>query len=159
MLDGGSRNAVVRNFFGHEERRKWATSQRLWSLEDRRHIVDDAPRILVVEDEYLIALELDTELRAAGYRVIGPVADIEGALELLKVERPDAAILDVNLAGRWVTPVAETLRSMSVPFILASGYVAADLRGHPVLRDAANVGKSWRSEYLLETLRSALGRP
>ncbi|MHC4046743.1 response regulator [Bradyrhizobium sp. 23AC] len=121
--------------------------------------MDDAPRILVVEDEYLIALELDTELRAAGYRVMGPVPDIDGALELLKVERPDAAILDVNLAGKWVTPVAETLRSMSVPFILASGYVAADLRGQPVLRDAANVGKSWRSEYLLETLRSALGRP
>lgn len=80
------------------------------------------------------------------------------ALELLKVERPDAAILDVNLAGKWVTPVAETLRSMSVPFILASGYVAADLQGHPILHDAANVGKSWRSEYLLETLRSALGR-
>ncbi|WP_245283344.1 hypothetical protein [Bradyrhizobium sp. WSM2793] len=67
--------------------------------------MDNAPRILVVEDEYLIALELDTELKAAGYRVIGPVPDIDGALELLKVERPDAAILDVNLAGKWITPL------------------------------------------------------
>ncbi|SFK00790.1 response regulator [Bradyrhizobium sp. Gha] len=120
--------------------------------------MDDAPRILVVEDEYLIALELDTELRAAGYRVIGPVPDIDGALELLKVERPDAAVLDVNLAGKWITPVAETLRSMSVPFILASGYVAADLQAEPVLRDAINVGKSWRSEFLLTSLRDALKR-
>ncbi len=120
------------------------------------HIVDDVPRILVVEDEYLIALELDTELRAAGYRVIGPVPDIDGALGVLKVEWPDAAILDVNLAGKWVTPVAETLRSMSVPFILASGYVAADLQAQPVLRDAVNVGKSWRSEFLLKSLRDAL---
>ncbi|MBB4261435.1 MULTISPECIES: response regulator [unclassified Bradyrhizobium] len=111
---------------------------------------------MVVEDEYLIALELDTELRTAGYRVIGPFADIDGALALLKVDRPDAAILDVNLAGEWVTPVAETLRAMSVPFILASGYVAADLQAEPVLRDAVNVGKSWRPDYLLKALRSAL---
>lgn len=125
-------------------------------MNPRGHIVQDAPRILVVEDEYLIALELDTELRTAGYRVIGPFADIDGALALLKVDRPDAAILDVNLAGEWVTPVAETLRAMSVPFILASGYVAADLQAEPVLRDAVNVGKSWRPDYLLKALRSAL---
>lgn len=116
----------------------------------------DAPRILVVEDEYLIALELDTELRTAGYRVIGPAPDINRALDLLKADRPDAAILDVNLAGEWVTPVAEALQAMSVPFILASGYVAADLQAQPVLRDAVNVGKSWRSEFLLKSLRDAL---
>ena len=116
----------------------------------------EAPRILVVEDEYLIALELDAELRAAGYCVLGPVPDINGALELLKADRPDGAILDVNLAGEWVTPVAEALRAMAVPFILASGYAAADLQAHPVLRDAVNVGKSWRSEFLLKSLRDAL---
>ena len=116
----------------------------------------DAPRILVVEDEYLIALELDTQLWTAGYRVIGPVPDIDGALEVLKADRPDAAIIDVNFAGEWVTPVAETLRAMCVPFILASGYVAADLQDQPVLRDAVNVGKSWRLEFLLNTLRSTL---
>ncbi|MCA1501669.1 hypothetical protein I6F28_33690 [Bradyrhizobium sp. NBAIM14] len=113
---------------------------------------------MVVEDEYLIALELDTELRAAGYRVIGPIADVDAALELLKDDRPDGAVLDVNLAGEWVTPVAEALKAMAVPFILASGYVAADLQAEPVLREAANVGKSWRSEDLLKTLRSTLDR-
>jgi hypothetical protein len=45
---------------------------------------------------------------------------------------------------------------MSVPFILASGYVAADLQAHAVLRNAVNVGKSWRAEYLLEALRGVL---
>nr|WP_276573867.1 response regulator [Bradyrhizobium sp. IC3195] len=125
-------------------------------MNPRGHIVHDAPRILVVEDEYLIALELDTQLRVAGYRVIGPVPDIDGALKLLKADRPDAAILDVNLAGEWVTPVAQALQAMSVPFILASGYVAADLQGAPVLRDAVNVGKSWRPDYLLKALRSVL---
>jgi hypothetical protein len=47
---------------------------------------------------------------------------------------------------------------MSVPFVLASGYVTADLKGVPLLRDAANVGKSWRSEYLIKTLQSTLDR-
>lgn len=116
----------------------------------------EAPRILVVEDEYLIAMELEATLRTAGYRVIGPVPDVSAALELLKAERPDAAILDVNLDGQWVTPVAEVLQAAFVPFILTSGYVAADLQAEPALRDAVNVGKTWRSEFLLETLRDAL---
>lgn len=118
----------------------------------------DAPRILIVEDEYLIALELETTLRAAGYRVIGPAPTVRATLELLKSERPDAAILDINLAGEWVTPVAEVLRAKSVPFILASGYVTADLQAAPVLGGAINVGKSWRPEFLLKTLLGTLSR-
>nr|WP_225190528.1 response regulator [Bradyrhizobium sp. IC4059] len=132
------------------------TSPRLWRLEPRGRIVQDAPRILVVEDEYLIALELETQLTTAGYRVIGPASDVDGALELLNASRPDAAILDVNLAGEWVTPVAQALKAMSVPYILASGYIAADFEAHPILRDAVNVGKSWRPEFLLKSLRDAL---
>jgi len=97
------------------------TSPRLWRLEPRGRIVQDAPRILVAEDEYLIALELETQLTTAGYRVIGPASDVDGALELLNASRPDGAILDVNLAGEWVTPVARELKAMSVPYILASG--------------------------------------
>jgi len=48
------------------------------------------------------------------------------------------------------------LKAMSVPFILASGYVAADLQTEPVLRNAVNIGKYWRRESLLEALRTAL---
>src|SRR3954469_1074617 len=103
-----------------------------------------------------MALELDTALRAAGYRVIGPARSVSAALELLKSERPDAAVLDVNLAGEWITPVAEVLQAMFVPFILASGYGAADLHAEPVLRDAVNVGKPSRSELLLKELRGVL---
>jgi two-component system, response regulator PdtaR len=116
----------------------------------------DAPRILIVEDEYLIAMELESLLTAAGYKVIGPATRVDAALSLLKAERPGAAILDVNLAGQWVTPVAEVLRAMSVPFVLASGYVAADLQAAPALRDAVNVGKTWRPEVLLAVLRGLL---
>ena len=65
-------------------------------------------------------------------------------------------MLDGNLAGEWVTPVAEVLRAMIVPFILASGYSAADLEFEPVLRDAVNVGKPTRSELLLKELGAIL---
>ncbi len=96
-------------------------------------------------------------LRQAGYDVVGPARNVSAALRLLRAEHPDGAILDVNLAGEWVTPVAEVLRAMSVPFILASGYVAEDLDSEPVLRDAINVGKPSRPELLLKEVRNMLG--
>ncbi len=92
-------------------------------------------------------------LRSAGYQVLGPVTTVTAALELLRAERPDAAVLDVDLEGEWVTPVAEVLRVMTVPFILASAYGAADLNAEPVLRDVVNVGKPPRSKLLLKQLR------
>ena len=85
-------------------------------------------QILVVEDEFLIAMELEQTLRRAGYQVVGPAPSLGTALELLRQVRPDAAVLDVNVGGERVTPVAEVLRAMAVPFVLASGYGAADPR-------------------------------
>ena len=113
------------------------------------------PQILIVEDEFVIAMELALTLRSAGYEVLGPALSVSEALRMLRAERPDAAVLDVNLAGEWVTPVAEVLRAMFVPFILASGYGPTDLQAEPVLRDAVNVGKPW-SELLLKELSDAL---
>ncbi|MCK1518356.1 hypothetical protein IVB22_38950 [Bradyrhizobium sp. 190] len=101
-------------------------------------------------------MELDITLTSAGYQVLGPAANVSAALGLLRTERPDAAVLDVNLAGEWVTPVAAVLRTMIVPFILTSAYGAADLNTEPVLRDAVNVGKPSRSELLLKELRDVL---
>jgi two-component system, response regulator PdtaR len=90
--------------------------------------------------------------------VLGPAANVSAALTLLRAERPDAAVLDVNLAGEWVTPVAEVLRTMIVPFILTSAYGIADLDAEPVLRDAVNVGKPSRTDLLLKELRDVLRR-
>jgi DNA-binding response OmpR family regulator len=101
-------------------------------------------------------MELDDTLRRAGYEVLGPAPNVRTALRLLGAERPDAAVLDVNLAGEWVTPVAEVLRTMIVPFILTSAYAAADLHVEPVLRNALNVGKPTKSELLLKELRDVL---
>jgi PAS domain S-box-containing protein len=78
-------------------------------------------KVLIVEDAVLLALELETGLSEAGAEVIGPAYELDEALALL--DRPiDAAVLDANLNGRSVTPVAEALFARGVPFVFATGY-------------------------------------
>ena len=85
-------------------------------------------RILVVEDEYVLAQDLQRELEDAGAEVVGPVPSIAGAMALLDAgAAPDAAILDVNLGGEMVFPLAEALRERGVPFMFATGYDAWSL--------------------------------
>jgi two-component system, response regulator PdtaR len=114
-------------------------------------------QILVVEDEFLIAMELEQTLQRAGYGVIGPVASVGAALGLLQNTRPDAAVLDGNLAGERVTPVAEVLRAMAVPFVLASGYGPEDFKDEEVLRNVVNLGKPTIARRLLHELSVCLG--
>ncbi|WP_210529643.1 response regulator [Rubellimicrobium arenae] len=91
-----------------------------FSLRDRR--------VLVVEDEYLLANDLCTELEEAGAEVMGPVPTVAEALALLATGAPpDVAILDVNLGGEMVFPVAEVLRDRRIPFMFATGYDAWSL--------------------------------
>lgn len=78
-------------------------------------------RVLIVEDAVLLALELETGLSEAGAEIVGPAYELEEAMALL--DRPiDAAVLDANLNGRSVTPVAEALAARGVPFVFATGY-------------------------------------
>ena len=80
-------------------------------------------RILVVEDEYLIADDLAHDLRGLGAEVVGPIASVEQALEAVKAEdRLDGAVLDINLNGEMVFPVADALRERNVPIIFTTGY-------------------------------------
>jgi CheY-like chemotaxis protein len=114
----------------------------------------DGRLVLVVEDEFLIALDLELLLRRHGWRVLGPAATVAAALRLLAGTIPDVALLDVNLGGELVTPVAEELRARGVPFVLASAYdrlgpTAAALAG------ALNVGKPTDERRLLATLAQA----
>ncbi|MBN8913004.1 MAG: response regulator [Rhizobiales bacterium] len=86
-------------------------------------------KILVVEDEPLVALLLADYLQEAGCTVVGPAYDVTTALRLFDHESPDAAVLDINL-GRAETsaPVADVLERAGIPFIYATGYGAAALR-------------------------------
>lgn len=83
--------------------------------------------LLVVEDEMLIAMQMSESLKEAGWTVMGPVATIEEANQLLERSgRPDAAILDVNLDGKTVYPLAETLQQQGVPILFCTGYETLD---------------------------------
>jgi CheY-like chemotaxis protein len=94
-------------------------------------------RILIVEDEALVAMLVEDALLDAGAEVIGPVATVAEAMSLLDASAPDAAVLDLNLAGETSTPVADVLSARGVPFVVATGYGAEGLPpGHatvPVL--------------------------
>lgn len=79
-------------------------------------------RILVVEDEYLIAIELAAELEAAGAQVIGPVASAAEALRLLEHVEIEAAVLNYTLTDGLSTPVAEKRHDLGKPFVLATSY-------------------------------------
>lgn len=81
-----------------------------------------ARRILIVEDEFLVALHLEDLLTEMGHRVIAIAARITEALQLAHEAEIDFAVLDINLAGARSFPVADILRQRSIPFVFASGY-------------------------------------
>lgn len=85
-------------------------------------------RILVVEDEYLLAEELRRELEDRDAIVIGPFATIDGAMAaILSGTEIDAAVLDVNLAGEMAYPVGDLLLERQIPLVFATGYDTATI--------------------------------
>ena len=79
-------------------------------------------RVLVVEDETVIAMMLEEALLEAGCVVVGPLPRLAKAVEVAHVEPIDLALLDVNLAGEKVFPVADVLVRRKVPFVFLTGY-------------------------------------
>jgi PAS domain S-box-containing protein len=99
-------------------------------------------RVLVVEDDMLLALELSEGLAELGYEIVGPAASIEEAIRILdQITLPDAAVLDVNLRGGLVYPLADRLESQGVPFIFCTGYEHLDphYRHWPSVRKPVNL--------------------
>lgn len=85
-------------------------------------------RLLVVEDEALVAMLIEDLLRDLGCTVIGPVGSVVRALDLLRREALDGALLDVNLGdGEWSYPVADALAARGVPFVFLTGYGQGDV--------------------------------
>ncbi len=83
----------------------------------------DRPCILVVEDEYVIALDITETVRDLGYRVEGPFVSREHAMVAIGRELPDVAILDVYTADGEVFPLADALTKAGVPIIFHSGHI------------------------------------
>jgi CheY-like chemotaxis protein len=95
-------------------------------------------RVLVVEDEAAISLLLEDMLLDFGCEVIGPAARLAAALDAVERETVDLAILDVNVAGEPIYPVAEALAQRQIPFVFSTGYGSAGIkdayRDRPVLQ-------------------------
>ncbi len=79
-------------------------------------------KVLVVEDEIMIRMLLEDMLSDLGYTVAGAVGRIDEAVSMAKAGEFDLAILDVNLNGQTVSPVAEILAERGLPFVFATGY-------------------------------------
>jgi len=103
--------------------------------------VNEHRKILLVEDEELVALELSAELSRLGWAVVGPAATLSEAQALL-LDKVDAAVLDVNLRGRPIYPVADQLEKLHIPFVFCTGYEIVDPQGRfpdvPVIRKPAH---------------------
>jgi DNA-binding response OmpR family regulator len=115
-------------------------------------MADQPRKVLVVEDEALVAMLVEDALVDAGFDVLGPAATVDEAMSVLARERPDAVVLDLNLAGETSTPVADALAERGIPYVIATGYGASGLpAGH---QDAMVLAKP----YDPAELTSMLGR-
>jgi PAS domain S-box-containing protein len=112
-------------------------------------------RILIVEDAVLLALELEAGLTEAGAKVVGTAADVEEALKMAQLDF-DVAVLDANLNGSPVTPVAEVLKARGKPFIFATGY--GDAAPAPEGFDAPVVRKPYNVAQIAAAVAEALKR-
>ena len=112
--------------------------------------------VLVVEDELLIALDIETILEEAGYSVLGPVKSASAALEKIASTGADLALLDVNLETGNTFPVADVLSERGIPFIFMTGHTQTAFpqqhRARPILN------KPCRPGHLIEALAELQGK-
>lgn len=115
-------------------------------------------KVLVVEDEMMVSMLIEDMLTDLGCTVVGPASRLDEAMDLVREGGMDCAVLDVNLGGQPIFPVADALRAKGHPFAFATGYGDAGLRdidkGSPVLQKPFREGDLAR---VLGELRAAVG--
>jgi DNA-binding NtrC family response regulator len=114
------------------------------------------PSILVVEDEILVALDIEATFLEASWDVVGPVPSVTQALSAIAEKSPDAVCLDMNLNGVPSTPVARVLQERGIPFVVVTGYSANSVS------DAAYEGvrivrKPFTAAELVRAVKEAMG--
>lgn len=114
----------------------------------------DGKRILIVEDEALVAMLLEDMVLALGMAVLGPESQFERALARAETDRFDAAILDINLNGHPSYAVADVLRNRSIPFAFATGYGDSGVTGG--YSDVPVLIKPYSAADVERTLRALL---
>jgi DNA-binding response OmpR family regulator len=113
-------------------------------------------RVLVVEDVFSMALVMENTLAALGCTVVGPVARLDDARRLALAEPLDGALLDVNLNGEAVYPVADQLQARGVPLIFVTGYSAGALPD--ASRNLPRVVKPFDMRALVQLMNQVFGR-
>ncbi|MEP9378551.1 response regulator [Aquabacter sp. CN5-332] len=113
--------------------------------------------MLIVEDELLVALGLEDNLRSLGCEVIGPVASLSEAKRVAETVAADVAILDVNLRGEYVYPAAEILAARGIPLIFCSGFIGTTPLPEQ-FAGAVRVPKPYTSRAIANALSDILSR-
>jgi CheY-like chemotaxis protein len=113
-------------------------------------------RILVVEDEVLIAVMVTDMLAGLGATVVGPATTIEEGLTLAGSETFDAAVLDINVRGERIDPIADLLVARGIPMLFATGYGVAAIAER---RNASVIDKPYTQERLAGALAHAMAMP
>ena len=111
------------------------------------HNVLQGKRILVIEDEPLVSMEIETYLSGSGATAIGPAGTVERARQLIESEKFDAALVDANLGGEPVDEIAKGLAAKGIPFLFLTGYGREALP--EAFRNAGMIGKPYTREQLM----------
>lgn len=113
-------------------------------------------RILIAEDEVILALDMAETLSIEGAEILGPVSSVKGALAFL-TSHPDidAAVLDLNLDGELCYPIADELAALDIPFVICSSYEA--VTELPQLRAVRTLIKPVTPKQLVEEVVSVVG--
>ena len=114
-------------------------------------------RIMIVEDDVLLAMDLAGFLRDAGLDVVGPFSSVEVALQGMTDGRPDIAILDIDLSGQMSFPVADALATENVPFVWLIGSSSDILPDHH--RHRPFLTKPFASHTILRVMTDLLKTP
>lgn len=112
-------------------------------------------RVLLVEDEATISMLVEDMLEDLGCDLVGPAASVDEAFAVLARENPDCAVLDVNVKGAFVYPVADALRMRAIPYAFVTGYGQVALRKEDA--DVPVLQKPFRSKDLA-TILAALAK-
>jgi CheY-like chemotaxis protein len=115
-------------------------------------------RILVVEDNFLVAEVIRDMLAASGCVIVGPVARLDEGVRLASQEALDGAVLDVNLNGERCYPIARALRDRGVPYLFLTGYDDDSAMAPQELKPARHLSKPVLQVHLVEALLDIAAR-
>jgi DNA-binding response OmpR family regulator len=108
--------------------------------------------VLVIEDEFLVALEIQTELTNAGFAAVEHAATEQEALARIQEGQWDAVVADANLNGRGLTRIASALNQHGIPFVVVTGYSRESLP--PEVREVPVIDKPFSGRKLVQTVRN-----